>query len=136
MHDQLMKATIPILTEFMPTAELKVMTQGLFGEEADYFLKKLVETAEVINTMPKTYETDGQGNAAIAWLHYFKNGFDWYITEKDVDSDNEGQIQAFGLVKMYETEVGYINIRELIANGVELDLHWTPKSLAEIKASL
>ncbi|MHB1531426.1 hypothetical protein [Acidithiobacillus sp.] len=55
--------------------------------------------------MPKNYDTDGQGGDAVAFLHYFTGSWDWYITEKDVDSDDKGQIQAFGLVKGYETEL-------------------------------
>jgi len=58
---------------------------------------------------------------------------DWYITEKDMGDE---QIQAFGLADlgMGFPELGYISIEELVENGVELDLHWTPKTLAEVKS--
>lgn len=42
-----------------------------------------MEIAQIIETMPSSYETDGQGMAAIAHLHYFGGPGDWYITEKD-----------------------------------------------------
>jgi hypothetical protein len=35
---------------------------------------------------------------------------------------------------MGHPELGYISIEELVANGIELDLYWTPKTLAEVKA--
>jgi hypothetical protein len=76
--------------------------------------------------MPKTYETDGQGDEAIAHLHYFTSGFDWYITERDME---EEQLQAFGLACVHETELGYISIVELLRNGAELDLHFMPKAI-------
>jgi hypothetical protein len=34
----------------------------------------------------------------------------------------------------YEPELGYISIEELLENGAELDLHWTPKPFSKIKA--
>lgn len=59
-------------------------------------------------------------------LHYFFRGCDWYIQEKDIDSE-DGQIQAFGLANLgYGFELGYISIQELVENGVELNLHFTP----------
>jgi hypothetical protein len=39
--------------------------------------------------------------------------------------------QAFGLAVVFEREIGYINIREIVANGAELDLHFTPATLSE-----
>ena len=33
--------------------------------------------------MPQPYETDGQGKAATAQLHYFVGSYDAYIVEKD-----------------------------------------------------
>lgn len=32
-------------------------------------------------------------------------------------------------------EIGYISIAELVKNGAEIDLHFDPKTLGEIKAS-
>lgn len=64
--------------------------------------------------MPKTYEQDGKGDQATAHLHYFLNGSDWYITEKDMDG---GIQQAYGYAILNGddecAEVGYISIEEL-----------------------
>jgi len=112
------------------------MVDGVHGEAGPHFRGKLLELAATIMNMPRTYEQDGKGDEAVAHLHYFKGSGDWYITEKDVDTDGAGQIQAFGLVKLWETELGYISIAELIQNGVELDLHFTPTTLGELKKVL
>ena len=113
--------------------QLQVIEQGLKGEEKDFFRDKLNEIELLTCTMPKPYETDGQGKEAIAQLHYFLGGSDWYITERD---SSDEQIQSFGYVILNgdtdNAELGYISIQELISNNVELDLYWTPKTLREI----
>ena len=84
--------------------------------------------------MPQTYEQDGMGEQAIAHLHYFTSGCDWYITERDSDPDGEGQIQAFGSANLgYGPELGYISIKELLENGAELDLYFTPCTLSSLR---
>ena len=123
------------LRGFIGNIQLSVIGDGCRAQEKQYFFDKLVEMAGVVTRMPKTYETDGEGDNAVAYLHYFSSNCDWFITEKDEDSDGEGQIQAFGLADLgYGGELGYISIAELIALNVELDLHFTPSTLAQIKA--
>ena len=120
------------LSHFIGHAQRRALAVGLRGEEADFFREKIAEYAERILTMPKTYEQDGQGENAIVSLHYFAGGqANWWITEKDADTDGEGQHQAFGLADLFGDggELGYISIVELVANGAELDLYWTPKPL-------
>lgn len=128
-------AALPTLRQFISPVQLSVLGSNCRGPEGQFFKDKLCDLAKLFQTMPKTYEQDGKGDKAVASLHYFNGGADWYITEKDVDSDGEGQIQAFGLCNLgYGAELGYVSIVELIENGVELDLHFTPCTLAEIKA--
>lgn len=116
---------------FVNVNQLTVMDNGTLGEERQYFIDKFCEYADRIDNMPKTYEQDGKGDQAIVYLHYFRSGMDWYITERDMEDE---QYQAFGLADLGDGgELGYISIQELIENGVELDLHWTPKTLAEVK---
>ena len=121
---------LKFLQSFICPEQMIVLTQMIDGEEKEFFVEKLVELAERIKGMPKTYETDGLGLEAVAYLHYFKNGFDWYMTEKDMEPE---QLQAFGLVKMFEEEYGYISIEELKAAGVEIDLYFSPTALKELK---
>ena len=100
------------------------------GEEKAFFRDLVMQWGRRVTAMPKTYEQDGKGALAVACLHYFLNGWDWYITEKDVSG---GGVQAFGLTAGPEREMGYISLPEITGAGAELDLYWTPKTLAEIK---
>ena len=71
--------------------------------------------------------------SALARLHYFTGGCDWWIVEKDADSDHAGQVQAFGVADLgMGAELGYISIPELLENGAELDLYFTPKRMGEL----
>jgi len=111
------------------------------SEEHEFFREMIFELSERIRKMPHTYQTDGQGDKAIAYLHYFIGGSDFYITEKDMGKE---QLQAYGLSVLngdwQMSEMGYISIEEIkdITKGIlfcDLDLYWTPKSIAEIKES-
>jgi hypothetical protein len=115
---------------FIGGEQLSVIGEISYSEECRYIFSKLVELAEIVTIMPTTYQTDGQGDQAIAQLHYFTPGSDWYITERDCENE---QMQAFGMADLgYGAELGYISIIELLKNGAEIDLHWTPRALAEI----
>lgn len=119
------------LTDFISFAQNCALFTGLQGEERGYFVETIEKMGKLIEDMPKSYETDGQGDKAVAVLHYFVGSCDWYITEKDMEVE---QLQAFGLANLgYGGELGYISIKEIVAAGAELDLHWTPKALSECK---
>ncbi len=121
------------LQEFINPSQLSVMMSNCRGEESEFGKQKLQEMYDLIQDMPKTYEQDGKGAEAIAYLHYFNSSYDFYITEKDMGDE---QIQAFGIANMEESELGYINIKELLSQNCELDLYWTLKSLRNIFAQL
>lgn len=124
------------LREYTPKGEYNAIVDGMRSEEKQFFFDKVVEMENIISTMPKTYDQDGKGNKAVAYLHYFKGNMNWYITEKDVGTKEEqGQHQAFGLADLGyggEGEMGYISIVELVENEVELDLYFVPKTIEEI----
>jgi hypothetical protein len=123
-------STTQFLRPYLSNAQLMAMNDGLRSEEKKFFIEKLLAIANTMRTMPKTYQQDGLGDQAIAYLHYFVGGCDWWITELDIE---DGVSQAFGLASLgYEPELGYISIIELIRNSAELDLHWTPKTIGEI----
>lgn len=128
------RQAIEPLREFLPPFQREIILECCEGEEGEWFISKITELNNTVATMPATYQTDGQGMQAIAHLHYFAPGCDWYITEKDMGSEEEpGQHQAFGLADLgCGGELGYISISEITSVGAELDLHWTPKTLEEI----
>ncbi len=133
------------LNQFIGKSQLSVINRmARQGEEREYFKTMILKLKGTIEAMPKTYETDGQGNETIATLHYFKNGSDWYIIEKDAGSPDDKiqgiQAQAFGFACLngdtQNAELGYISIEELIRNEVELDLYYKPETLGNIKERL
>jgi len=132
------------MNQFIGKSQLAAIGSACRGEEGQYFRDMMAKLQIHIATMPKSYETDGQGDEAIAKLHYFNGGSDWYITEKDAgspdDEDQGVQEQAFGFACLNgdteNAELGYISIEELIKHGVELDLYYTPKIIRDIKKNL
>ena len=131
------------LQHFIGPAQRHAVISAMRGEERQWFADKLAELAGIVETMPKTGETDGQGDAAIAYLHYFAGGqANWYIRERDKGSrtdapeDQGKQLQAFGLADLFNDggELGYVSIQEILECGGELDFHWRPKPMAEVRA--
>jgi len=121
------------LTKFISSAQLHAISSGLKRSEGEYFLEVVNDLTKTFNTMPVTYDTEKQGDQAIAYFHFFTAGDDWYITERDVETE---QLQAFGYRKLHNQEgkMAYISIVELIQyRNAEIDFHWEPKTLAEIK---
>lgn len=87
--------------------------------------------------LPELYQTENQGDKAMAVVKFFTPGsnWTWYATEFD------GEDTFFGLVDGFEMELGYFSLSELqstrgpLGLKIERDRHFTPKSIAEIKAS-
>jgi len=121
------------MIHFISISQLCTLQAYLTGEERQYFLSLLNDLKDKILKMPKPYETTEQGINALASLHYFQGGSDWYIVEKD---SGEEQLQAFGYACLngdkINAEMGYINIEELIKCNVELDLYWQPTALRNV----
>jgi hypothetical protein len=125
------------LAKFIPVVQRRVISGLLLGEEGQWFAEKLIELHGIIEKMPHTGQTDGQGCAAIVHLHYFGGGtFNAWITEKDVDG---GTMQAFGKQDLFGDggELGYICIDEIVqSRHCEIDLHWTPRPLKECRGAM
>ena len=105
-------------------------------QEGQGVLASAESQARTFETMPKTYEQGCKGDKAVAYLHYFVpyGKGDWWITERDI---GKRQIQAFGLVNLFDVELGYISLEELqVSPYVELDFYWQPTTLAEIRESI
>lgn len=113
------------LSKFIPVSQRAVIANNLRGEEREWFADKLIELEGIIEKMPVTYQTKGQGSEAVAHLHYFWGGSgNAWVTEKDVEGETP---QAYGRQDLYGDggSFGYICIDELVSTrGVELDLHW------------
>ena len=80
-----------VLKDFIGPQQRECVVSAFRGEERQFFYDLMVRLAGQVATMPKSYETDGQGDAAVAHLHYFAGGSaNWYITEKDKGSPDDG----------------------------------------------
>lgn len=121
---------------FLSRQQLAVLAQACRGEEALHFLRRLVDLAEQIRAVPKTGDQEGLGDQSTVHLHYFLSSCDWFVVEKD--AFGEGVDMAFGYTVLngneLDAELGYVSISEIVHCGAELDLHFKPRSLAEVKA--
>ena len=97
-------------------------------------------TKELEDRLPPLYSNEEKSEAEVmAIAHYFTSSWDWWATEYDPASRI-----FFGLVRGFEVELGNFSLDELEANscnvrplgGIERDLYWTPKSLAEVRKAL
>ena len=120
---------------FIGKRQIEVMGDACRGEEREWFKAKFISLAKLFDVMPRTYDTDGASDNAIVHLHYFMGSADWYIIERDQEDEQE---QAFGYAHLGDescAELGYISIVEITGWGAELDLHWRPCTLGEVKAA-
>ena len=91
-------------------------------------------TKEIRGKLPPLDSQDGKGGKAVAWAKFFTpdSNWTWWATEFD------GEDLFFGLVEGQFKELGYFSLSELqsargpMGLAIERDLHWTPKTLAEI----
>ncbi len=115
------------LRDFMPVSELATLRAMVKESEEKEGIIKIVENIkQLIAKTPELYSTEEQDNP-IAMLHYFGGCYDAYITERGPNGE------AFGWVSLgYEFEAGYINILELIQNGIELDLYFKPTPIQDL----
>lgn len=125
---------LAIFKSLTPRSQYAAVLEGMRGEEGQFFADTVTRISAIWRDTPKTYETDGQERDALARLHWFTGGCDWWLVEKDIDSDGEGQIQAFGVADLGQgcRELGYISLVEILDAGAELDFHFTPVTVGEL----
>jgi hypothetical protein len=128
----------PILTHFLCSGQAACIHSAMRGEEGQWFRAKIAEMQALIDSMPVTYETENTPPAEkLARMHYFAGGADVWLIELDKgnpnDTDEDYQRQAFGVVDLgYGPELGYVCLPEILAAGLELDLHFTPRALPDL----
>jgi hypothetical protein len=128
-----------VLGNFVPREQGKALLEICRTKEGrEEMAEPLTRLVATIAAMPKTYQQENLGEEAVIHLHYFTGGCDWWITERDIDDDGEGQVQAFGYADLGDpqnSELGYISIKELCAERtMNVDLYWAPITLRELKA--
>jgi hypothetical protein len=122
---------------FLSRAQFATLQALCNGSEGPYFDGRIRALACQLLAMPKTGEQDGEGVDPVVYLHYFLGGMDWYIVEKD---EIGGVEQTHGFVVQrcdhHGGDLGYVSIAEIVACGVELDLHFEPCPLSQILAKM
>jgi hypothetical protein len=93
-------------------------------------------TKEVLKRLPPLYSQEKVIDP-VAQVKFFNpaGAGTWYATEFD------GVDRFFGLVVLYEEELGYFSLSELqsyrghFGLGIERDMHFEPKPLSELRRS-
>lgn len=129
---------------------------GNINTPDDEFTDVVDRLYTIITKMPKTGESKDNNNTynhqtLIACLHYFMGASEWFIIQKDTrEGQQDEQHQAFGYVilngDLQNAELGYIDIEALKnlnasksvgqSMGVELDFHFQPTTLSDVKKRL
>lgn len=121
--------TLATCRRFVPPRQFTVLRELLIGDEREFFAEALVKLEAAWNEMPIVGEDSGE--QAIARIHLFAPNADWWIVEKPSPPEEV----AFGIADLGFRELGYFSIHEIIRlPGVEVDLHWKPKTVSEIMA--
>jgi len=98
---------------------------------------------EIREILPPLYSQDGKKGKAVVYAKYFisSGSWSWFATEGEPVLDESGKevdFKFFGLVFGHEREFGYFLLSELeevrgpMGLPIERDLHFKPKTLAEI----
>ena len=91
-------------------------------------------TKELRSNIPPLYSNEKKKNPKV-WTKFFTpwSNWTWYVTEFD------GKDTFFGLVEGLEVELGYFSLSKLksikgpYGLNIERDIHFTPKSLSEVR---
>jgi hypothetical protein len=100
-------------------------------------------TKEIREQLPPLYAQEGKGSKAVVHVKFFtpSSSWTWYATEGEPVLDESGKeidFRFFGLVDGHDKELGYFMLGELeevqgpLGMPIERDLHFKPKTLAEI----
>lgn len=98
---------------------------------------------EIRETLPDLFAQDGKGGKTVAYVKFFtpSSSWTWYVVGGEPMLDESGkemEFRFFGLVDGHEKELGDFLLSELeevrgpMGLPIERDLHWQPKTLAEI----
>ena len=140
-----MKA-LTALEHFIPPSQWQA-TRDLIrsSEEKDFFIAAMLRLAALVGAMPQTYGTQDERDPCV-WLHYFGGGYDSWLIERDKGDKDDPvhgvQHQAYGYVRWQHmpdcAEAGYVSLPEAFKamRHLNLDYHFTPCRLSEIKARL
>ena len=96
-------------------------------------------TKEIEARFAKVGRQEDKGDEALVICKFFTpwSNWTWFATEYDPTEK-----MFFGLVQGMETELGYFSLDEFatvrgpFGLGIERDLHWSERTLAEVKSKI
>lgn len=98
---------------------------------------QFVPTKAQMKKIPNLYGSEGIKDPEIQVRYFSITGWEWYVIEMDPETT-----ECFGLVKGFETEMGYFSLAHLegVMKGpfvaVERDLYFQPTKLSEIQKKI
>lgn len=123
--------TMTTLRRVIPIGQFQILQSLLCGEERDFFVEAMTEIEFQYNDLPiiGSAGSDQPADKALAKIHLFGPSCDWWIVEKSSHPEEP----CFGIADLGYRELGYIPLDEIIRlRGVEIDLHWKPKTVQQI----
>lgn len=92
---------------------------------ARWKLEQLTLITDDLNALPPLFAQDKKGNNAVAFARFHSrvNGWTWYATEYDPETH-----ECFGLVKGFETELGYFSLQEMQDLNMERQLPYVTRT--------
>jgi hypothetical protein len=103
-------------------------------DDATEIMDMLSNVVKAYEDIPSLYKEEGKGYNAVAYLHYFVGGVDWWVTEYDKSTG-----EMFGLSNLNnEWNLGYFNVSFFKNNDLsplqkpELDFYFKYQTINEI----
>lgn len=134
VEQQTFKNNLKSILAFVPRQQALALLELMHSEDAQSYARAIENVKAVIDSMPTSGQQDGKGDQAVAYLHYFGGVQKYYVTEKGEVDEDFGQQLSFGLINDGQwAELSYIDIEPLTHGGYELDLNWSPKTVADCR---
>ena len=120
-----------VKSKLIPSQQIQFLNEIEDPLESRDMLSNVVKAYQHI---PSLYKQDGKGNNAVAYLHYFVGGIDWWVTEYDRSTG-----KMFGLSNLNnDWTLGYFDVSFFKDNELspfqkpELDFYFKYQTINEI----
>ena len=127
-----------VLANYMGRSQWVVLQSLMDGSEESGFFKEIAaHLRRSVEAMPTAGGQRLDEEAPMVYLHYFLGASDVWVLEK-AEGGGVEQVFAFSLLNgdHQMAELGYVDLSELLLVGFELDFHFEPKPLSEVRESL
>ena len=124
------------LARFMGVSQREAVRSFLRGEEWEFYADKMIHLAGLIEAMPMLYATETLGDDAPVTLRYFHRSATWYAIEREDKVEQGNTLFAYASLWGDDWELGYADLDEILEAGAELDFHFEPHPLGQVKAEM